>query len=661
MRWLPQRALPVVLRHRTTLVSNRALKSVCRSPTLVHQQHPHSHPSLHCQQAQVQQLHVMSAPTLSKSSSSSSAASAATLEQLLARPAIYDRFASLPPVVDAAGHPVPTVSLFDFNLLARVYTDGAKRFRAHAAPELLRWNWRRARIHELLRQAQSDVICLQEVVQAEFDNVEVRAQKKAAEEARQAAAAEQAAKAAEKKAEMARKAEKRAANKAKVAGAAVVSGDAAAAPAAASAPEAVAAAPASASASDEQTGSAPAAAVAAAESSAAAGASSNDATAPAAADAASSSAAAAAPLMEDDGDDEVSTEAADPAYVPPAEGDFSTFFTEQGYTWRLQEPAQKADKYPVGVCVAWKISTFYPEPVVFDSRSRAVIVALKFRAPGTSDSDPEPPATLSNTLFVCNVHLQGHYTETSTRLNQVKSLFKQLERHVAELAAGRLGAPAKSKQDQQERKKKKDKAAKQDAAGAAAPAEAEAAAASPSPSPSPAPAAAAGASAPLVPMLLLTGDFNQNERFSSVHRLCVDGRVEAGYVDGGTKQVVTPSEVTQPWPLQSAYDKTARPEAYPVFSFHNNHYGPLSHYQDVLDFIYSPPSSLPLLGSLAVLSQGQRGEEERRLIDQTSLPNELIPSDHMPVGATFWPKLWHEELQRQEQSQQAAATVEPSA
>ncbi len=116
---------------------------------------------------------------------------------------------------------------------------------------------------------------------------------------------------------------------------------------------------------------------------------------------------------------------------------------------------------------------------------------------------------------------------------------------------------------------------------------------------------------------------------------------------------MTRTEVKQPWPLESVYDKEKRPQAYPKFTFHNNHYDPESHYNDILDFIYHSPLSLPLLASLSVFSSGQRGRDELACIEQTSLPNELIPSDHMPLGATFYLPTMDRERERDREREDA--------
>ena len=57
-------------------------------------------------------------------------------------------------------------------------------------------------------------------------------------------------------------------------------------------------------------------------------------------------------------------------------------------------------------------------------------------------------------------------------------------------------------------------------------------------------------------MLILTGDFNQHERYSSVHLLATRGLVPSDLVDGSVGRVVNPgpnAEARQPWPLASVY------------------------------------------------------------------------------------------------------------
>ena len=234
---------------------------------------------------------------------------------------------------------------------------------------------------------------------------------------------------------------------------------------------------------------------------------------------------------------------------------------------------------------------------------------------------------------MCNVHLQGHHSETATRLNQVKSLFKQLEKHVASVARGVNGSGGAAAAAQKQKDKTKAKAATGAPPAAAAAASDDAASAIP--------AAAVPASPPATaPMLLLTGDFNQTHKHSAVHRLAVKGHVPAGFCDERLRNhpdlfaqrgIVTPVEVSQPFPLESVYDRERRAAPlFPRYTYHNNHYVG-SPYNDVLDYIYHTAATLPLLASMRVVD-----EEEAVRIEETSLPNELIPSDHLPIGATFF-------------------------
>lgn len=273
------------------------------------------------------------------------------------------------------------------------------------------------------------------------------------------------------------------------------------------------------------------------------------------------------------------------------------------------------------------------------------------------------------TRFVCNVHLQGHHSETATRLNQVKSLFKQLEKHVASVARGggggggggsgsaSAGAAAAGAAKQKDQNKNKTKAkATEVVAGAPAAAVADAVSPDAAPAAAPTPATAAVATPPspsATPMLLLTGDFNQTHTHSAVHRLAVSGCVPAGFCDErlrghpdlfAQRGVVTPVEVRQPFELQSAYDPERRPSRFfPRYTYHNNHYAG-SPYNDVLDYLYYTPASLPLLASMRVVDAV---EAER--IEETSLPNELIPSDHLPIGATFFVPALAAQLHRERQ------------
>ena len=222
---------------------------------------------------------------------------------------------------------------------------------------------------------------------------------------------------------------------------------------------------------------------------------------------------------------------------------------------------------------------------------------------------------------MCNVHLQGHHSETATRLNQVKSLFKQLEKHVASVARGVNGSSGAAAAAPKQKDKTKAKASSDEAASAT-------------------PVTAAPASPPATaPMLLLTGDFNQTHTHSAVHRLAVAGHVPAGFCDERLRHhpdlfaqrgIVTPVEVSQPFPLESVYDREGRARHFPRYTYHNNHYVG-SPYNDVLDYIYHTAATLPLLASMRVVD----GDEAVR-IEETSLPNELIPSDHLPIGATFF-------------------------
>ena len=87
-------------------------------------------------------------------------------------------------------------------------------------------------------------------------------------------------------------------------------------------------------------------------------------------------------------------------------------------------------------------------------------------------------------------------------------------------------------------------------------------------------------------------------------------------------------------------------------TYHNNHY-PGSPYNNVLDYIYhSKP--LRLLASMKVLN----GPEEEALVERTSLPNELIPSDHLPVGATFYVEALDVTAKSQQPQAQAEAAAE---
>ena len=220
--------------------------------------------------------------------------------------------------------------------------------------------------------------------------------------------------------------------------------------------------------------------------------------------------------------------------------------------------------------------------------------------------------------FVCNVHLQGHFEEVAMRLNQVKSMFKQLSMHVATVAKG-PGAT---------------KAAAASAAAAVAPAASDAAPAAVSAAASSSAAPVATVEAASSPMVVFAGDFNQNFAHSSVHLLTVSGEVAAGYTDatvGG--RVVTKEAVSQPFRMQSAYDPFRRHERFwPAFTFHSGHDRNQPSYSNVLDYVYHTPASLPLLATMRVIG----GPEELHLIERDSIPNQLIPSDHLPIGATFY-------------------------
>jgi mRNA deadenylase 3'-5' endonuclease subunit Ccr4 len=52
-------------------------------------------------------------------------------------------------------------------------------------------------------------------------------------------------------------------------------------------------------------------------------------------------------------------------------------------------------------------------------------------------------------------------------------------------------------------------------------------------------------------------------------------------------------------------------------------------YAELLDGIYHTRGSLPLLGSMQIASSEDA-------IDNAMMPNARMPSDHMPVGATFY-------------------------
>ena len=317
----------------------------------------------------------------------------ASLQELLQCPGEYARSSPLQLAVSAdggGGGAPPTLSLLSLNVLGRVYTTSARRFVGHPAPELIAWEWRRARIQEIMLHASPDIICCQELVQAEFESLELRQAAQAREAERLAAIQAKEALAKAKKEEMQKKADKKAAaaaaRKAAAAARSAVAGAAgspAPAPAPAepapaeSAPAAVSAAASAAAASPEPVAAASAVAASASP-------------APAADD------AAAAACADSDEGETPANSTVNLSYVPPVEGDFSTFLTQHGYSYALQQPAQKADKYPVGVGVFWKNSRFHDKPVVYDSRSRAIIVALKLRT--EDDVKEEPVASLDNTV-----------------------------------------------------------------------------------------------------------------------------------------------------------------------------------------------------------------------------------------------------------------------
>lgn len=253
--------------------------------------------------------------------------------------------------------------------------------------------------------------------------------------------------------------------------------------------------------------------------------------------------------------------------------------------------------------------------------------------------------------------------EVDTRLNQVRSIFKQLEKHALALDAAANKKPSKQngtqKLNKDDKRKSRNNKVESDANGTstttAAASQASSTAATPSSSPDtavptvPSNASSAAASSSstssssssesdsspsLSPfdraMLFISGDFNQSQLYSAVHRLIVEGRVEAGFIDVAAKKVTTPTTLTQPFTLRSAYQPSLD-NSWPKYTFHNNHYAG-SPYNARLDFIYATPRTMGLVGCMEVVTD----KEHERIEGETSLPNEIIPSDHLPVGATFY-------------------------
>lgn len=262
----------------------------------------------------------------------------------------------------------------------------------------------------------------------------------------------------------------------------------------------------------------------------------------------------------------------------PLHEDFFERMRERGYEGVMQQEKKKPKK--VGLATFYRKSRF--ELFHENSRSRALIVTLKMK-----EKSCEGVETL---LYVTNVHLEGHYTETKKRFSQIKSSLEIVARHQHSLTH----LPQKKRKNLEEGEEERSEEEKK-------------------------------LREKFRFVSFVAGDFNSGEE-SGIYRCLVKGGLQADYRDSNPHTCHlehTDKDFESPFTFQSTYKSVLGKE--PPFTFSGLSKESLS----TIDFIFCEKGKVECLAVLNHFEPSQQSDIKRWVL------TEKIPSDHFPISAVM--------------------------
>jgi mRNA deadenylase 3'-5' endonuclease subunit Ccr4 len=278
------------------------------------------------------------------------------------------------------------------------------------------------------------------------------------------------------------------------------------------------------------------------------------------------------------------------------EQDLGSFLRSLGYSLCLQVNANRSKGHNVCVAFAWKTEKF--DLFWQEARSRALCIGLK-------DKQTKQTNSMLKHLYLANVHLQGHPSQSQERFNQVSSLVKQIKKQIRRDAENQNW---KFQSQEQENRLYENS------------------------------------------NVLITGDFNCG-RNSVVYSSLLNPQLYNGslvpHLDSESGVFINTKDFSSPFALTDSYaeaevehqkerkscnestDSSIIPR---LFTYARPNQGFL------IDFLFYSSQSLRCLR----VQQLFDSDKEREEIFRSGLPNAYLPSDHLPIGGVFQMKIKNE-------------------